>query len=72
MQDSNIVGPDGFYIQEFTINVFPPIYPDSNKSKQQNIKEMMDKNARVWRECYESTYGKKLTYNIKTKKPANK
>ena len=71
-QDSDTVGPDGFNIQEYTIHVFAPIYPQKDKSKAQNIQYLMDENARVWRECYESTYGKKLTYNIKTKKPANK
>lgn len=71
LKDSDTIGPDGFAVQEYTINVFPPIYPSKDKTKQQNIQYMMDENFRVWRECYESTYGIKLAYTTQTKPEAD-
>ena len=62
MQDSDILGDDGFYIQEYTIHIAPAIYPDPNKSRAVNIEEMRQKNYEVWKEIYEKTYGEPLVY----------
>ena len=32
MTDSDILGPDGFYVQEYTIHILKPIYPQENLS----------------------------------------
>ena len=34
----NIIGEDGFPIQEYTINIGKPIYPDKNLSEKENTK----------------------------------
>lgn len=63
MQDSKRYGKDGYPIQEYTINIFKPIYPDPNKSKDQNIDDMLTKNEQLCSECYEKTYGIPLEYD---------
>ena len=62
MEDSDILGDDGFYVQEYTIHVAEPIYPDSHKTKAENVEMMRDKNYEVWKQIYEETYGEKLVY----------
>ena len=56
MQDSDILGDDGFYIQEYTIHIAPAIYPDPNKSRAVNIEEMRQKNYEVWKERKKSQW----------------
>ena len=62
MKDSEIIGEDGFPVQEYTIHVCKPIYPDSDKSIGANSKMMMEKNYEVWKEIYEREYGIPLEY----------
>lgn len=62
MEDSNIIDSDGFPVQEYTIHVASPIYPDASKSERENVIAMMKQNYNVWKEIYESTYGVKLSY----------
>ncbi|HKM34458.1 MAG TPA: glycosyltransferase [Lachnospiraceae bacterium] len=62
IQDSSILGPDGFYVQEYTIHVSEAIYPDTNKSKAQNIEDMRNQNYQEWKRIYEDTYHMKLEY----------
>lgn len=63
MEDSDILGEDGFYVQEYTIHIAPAIYPDSKNSRAANIQMMKDKNFEVWKEIYETTYGEALVYD---------
>ena len=63
MEDSDILGDDGFYVQEYTIHVAEPIYPDPQKNRAQNVRMMMEKNFEVWKQIYEETYGVPLTYS---------
>lgn len=63
MEDSEILGDDGFYVQEYTIHVAEPIYPDERKSRAENIEAMRTKNYEVWKQIYEETYGEKLVYS---------
>ncbi len=62
MKDTDKIGTDGYPIQEYTIHISKPIYPDANKSKIDNVKFIMDENFRVWKDIYESVYHVKLTY----------
>lgn len=62
MEDSDVIAPDGFPVQEYTIHVLPAIYPDKEKSSKENIRMMMEKNNQVWKEVYEKTYGIPLEY----------
>ena len=63
MQDSDILGDDGFYVQEYTIHISAPIYPDETKTKARNMEEMRTKNYEVWKQIYEETYGEPLVYS---------
>ncbi len=71
MEDSNLVGDDGFTIQEYTINIGKPIYPDKKLSEKENTKSMKEKNAEVWKEVYEDFYKVPLTYTTPPEKMPN-
>ena len=62
MKDSDILGEDGFYVQEYTIHISPPIYPDPAKSSIQNASSMLNQNADVWQQIYEQEYQIPLQY----------
>ena len=63
MADSDILGADGFYIQEYTIHIGKPIYPKEDLSNSENLKYLMDENYKVWKDIYEKTYNIPLEYN---------
>lgn len=62
MEDSDIIGEDGFPIQEYTVNIEKPIYPDPEKSEKENTVMMKDKNYEVWKKIYEDFYQVPLEY----------
>ena len=62
MQDSNIVGRDGFFVQEYTINIMEPLYPNNELKKTENIEYLKNENYRMCKEVYEEFYGIPLTY----------
>lgn len=62
MKDSDIVGEDGFFVQEYTIHVGEAIYPDESLSSSQNIRHMMEANFNLWKTIYENEYHIPLTY----------
>lgn len=62
MQDSDVMGEDGFYVQEYTVHVSAPIYPDPALHYRENQANMMQKNQELWKELYESFYGMPLEY----------
>ena len=57
------MGDDGYPVQEYTINIGEPIYPDLSLSRKESIDKMMEENARVWREIYERDYDMPLKYD---------
>ena len=65
MQDTEIIGADGYPVQEYTIHVSRPIYPDATKSVKANTAEMRDANFNEWRRIYEDVYGIPLEYTTK-------
>ena len=65
MEDTSIVGDDGFNIQAYTVNINPPIYPDENLSKKENINNMLNKNFEISKKVYEEFYKTKLKYKTK-------
>jgi lipopolysaccharide biosynthesis glycosyltransferase len=67
MNDSPIVDKDGFHVQEYSIHICPPIYPDPEKKQADNVQEMKNKNYEVWKKVYEETYGIPLTYTCDEK-----
>ena len=62
MRDSDYMGQDGFYVQEYTIHIAEPIYPDPSLTYRVNVEHMMAKNAEVWKNIYETEYGMPLVY----------
>ena len=70
MKDSDIMGEDGFYVQEYTIHVSKPIYPDKSLPYRDSVKDLMDRNYNLWKEIYETEYHMPLVYD--TEDPAKK
>jgi hypothetical protein len=66
MQDSEIIGEDGFAVQEYTIHIGELIYPREDLKYRQNITYMLEENSRVWKEIYEREYNIPLTYTTVT------
>ena len=62
MEDSKLIGEDGFNIQEYTINVEEPIYPDEKLTEKENTEIMKQKNFEIWKNVYEKFYGIPLEY----------
>lgn len=62
MEDSDVLDADGFFVQEYTVNILPAIYPDKNKSRNENMEYMKNENFNAWKKTYESFYNKKLEY----------
>lgn len=62
MEDSNIMGENGFPIQEYTINIGEPIYPNEEISDRENTEIMKEENFKVWKEVYEEFYKIPLEY----------
>ena len=52
MQDSDKIGEDGYPIQEYTVNIAEPIYPNEQLSYRENIEMMLNKNFEVWKNIY--------------------
>lgn len=62
MEDSDEFDPNGFPVQAYTINFLPPIYPQADVSKKDNIEFMANQNYKLWVETYEKFYNTKLEY----------
>jgi 1-acyl-sn-glycerol-3-phosphate acyltransferase len=65
MQDSDIIGSDGFPVQEYIVNISEPIYQDENLTDKENIEYMKNKNFEIWKNIYEEFYGIPLEYTTK-------
>ena len=68
MKDSDIIGDDGFPVQEYTVNISEPIYPDEGVSYRTNMNNMMEKNSEVWKNIYEAVYSIPLSYTTEKAK----
>lgn len=62
MQDSDIVDESGFNVQEYTIHIGEPIYPNPTLNRRLAAEEMSNKNYELWKKIYEETYKEPLTY----------
>jgi len=67
MEDTENIGEDGFPVQAYTIHVSEPILPDAEKTVKENTAALMEKNAAVWKNIYETTYGIPLEYTTEPK-----
>lgn len=68
LKDSEVIGPDGFPIQEYTIHVGKPISKDENKTLNENIELMRDANFKFNKEIYEKVYNQPLKYETEEDK----
>ena len=68
MRDSDVIGDDGFYVQEYTIHISPPIFPEEGLTKRQQAERMMKKNYELWKEIYEKVYHIPLSYTTEENK----
>ena len=64
MRDTDVIDENGFKVQEYTVHIGKPIYPDKNLSVAKNVAAMMAKNAEVWKQIYEDFYGIPLRYDV--------
>ncbi|WP_407385531.1 glycosyltransferase [Ruminococcus sp.] len=72
MQDSDIMGEDGFFVQEYTIHIGEPIYPNPDLSYRESVKDMLDRNYDLWKEIYEREYHMPLVYDTEELKNETK
>ena len=50
MKDSDIIGGDGYPIQEYTIHILPAIYPKEDAGVKENCEYLKDENYKVCKE----------------------
>lgn len=62
MEDSDELDNDGFYVQEYTIHISKPIYPNKDLKKADNVEYMKEENYNIWKQIYEDTYDEVLEY----------
>ncbi len=62
MEESNIIGEDGFPIMEYHVNIEEPIYKNKKLTDKENIQQMRDKNFDIWKNIYEEFYETPLKY----------
>lgn len=62
MKDSDIVGEDGFFVQEYTIHIEKPITQDRSLPYSKAVRQMADENYEVWKQIYEREYNIPLYY----------
>lgn len=60
-RNSGIV-ENGVELKYYTVNILKPIYKQAKLTDKENIEYMRKTNYTCWKECYESTYQKALTY----------
>ncbi len=66
MKDSDVLGADGYYVQEYTIHIGEPILPNPEFNVRENTEYMLKENERVWQEIYEKEYQIPLEYTMET------
>jgi len=62
MEDSDILDPDGFFVQEYTVHILPAIYPDTSLSNVEAREAMKKENYKAWVKVYEDFYNTPLVY----------
>jgi len=67
MEDSNIIGDDGFPVQEYIVNIEKPIYQKNELSEKENIEKLKNENYEIWKNVYEGFYKIPLEYTTEIK-----
>ena len=63
LEDSGMIEDDGLPLKNFTVHIMPPLFPDKNLTKQENIENMRITNYNLCKDKYEEVYGIPLKYN---------
>ena len=63
MEDSDVLDQSGYPVQEYTIIVGKPIYPNPDFKFRDNVNYQMSENYKIWKEIYEDFYGRPLAYS---------
>ena len=71
MQDSDIIGDDGFPVQEYIVNIEKPIYQNEDLSEKEKIENMKNKNYEIWKKVYEEFYKIPLEYTTIEQEKSN-
>ncbi len=71
MEDSKIIGEDGFPVQEYIVNISEPIYPNQNLNAKENTENMLNQNFEIWKNIYEEFYKIPLEYTTMKEEVAN-
>ena len=64
MEDGDRMGADGFPVQEYTIFIKEPIYPQTEGAIREQAQAMKEENSHVWKQVYEDFYGCPLAYTV--------
>ncbi len=62
MKDSEVLDENGFPVQEYTIHVSEPIFPNKELRYRDRVDDLMMRNSDIWRGIYEHEYQTKLEY----------
>ena len=62
MEDSDVLDGDGFFVQEYTVHICPPLYINKELPPRQQVPDLMERNFALWKEIYEREYCMPLTY----------
>ncbi|MGP1508089.1 MAG: glycosyltransferase [Sphaerochaeta sp.] len=62
MKDSDILDDTGFYVQEYTIHIEKPLWPDTSLRFREQADDLKGRNFRIWKEIYEREYQTPLVY----------
>ncbi len=62
LEDTEKTNAEGLPVQAYTVHILPPISPDKNLTVREDTERICRENYRLWKETYESFYGKKLEY----------
>ena len=67
LEDSDIIGEDGFPVQIYTPHVGKPIYLDPSLNKVDAIEKMKEDNYNYFKSVYEEFYNLPLEYTTNKK-----
>ena len=62
MSDSDMLDDNGYYIQEYTVHISEPIYPDASLPYKKQVEALKAKNYQLWKDIYEKEYQMPLKY----------
>ncbi|MBR4816841.1 MAG: 1-acyl-sn-glycerol-3-phosphate acyltransferase [Lachnospiraceae bacterium] len=62
MRDSDMLDDDGYFIQEYTVHISAPLYPDPSLPYKENVEKLREQNYKLWKDIYEKEYQMPLMY----------